>query len=92
MAKLFTLTDKQRQSLATVRAIRDLHAKQFSENRAVLLSINPNAQSSEWVSINTLTVVHHVSRRDIDSLVKKGVISVQGGEFGQEVKIIERSA
>ncbi len=85
---IHTLTITQRDALQKVRGVRDMFTNRFREEFA--RGEHPaNATPSEWVSVNTLTSVHHVLFSTVRALVKKGFLLQRPTDgFGNEVKLV----
>ncbi len=82
MAKLQSLTDKQRDVLRQIEAVRDVTVRR-------LLELYPDCTPTEWVSTYTLVYTHHVQRRVVEALVRKGFLTMRdSGGFGPQVKIV----
>ncbi len=76
------LTDKQRDVLRQIEAVRETTSRR-------LLELYPDCTPTQWVCVYALVYTHHVERRVIDALVTKGFLSMRtSGGFGQEVRLV----
>ncbi len=89
--KTASMTVNQRDTLLRIEIVRDQFIERFyTENMAAMFPDVPNIRPSEWVSVYTLTKVHHLSNRNIKALVKKGYLEIRPTDgFGNEVRIKE---
>jgi hypothetical protein len=69
-----SLTTRQREALLKIKTVRDLQVKQLEQSIRSMGAEYTHCTPSQWVSVATLTNIHHVSRRDIESLVAKGYL------------------
>lgn len=88
------LTPSQYKALAQVRLAIHL------ESKATQAAIDANdiridgiqATPSKWVSVETLTGLYAINRKDIASLIKKGRLVMEHPPGGAEVRVVEQEA
>jgi hypothetical protein len=83
-----SLTARQREALLKIKTVRDLQVKQTEQSIQSMGPEYTHCTPSQWVSIVTLTNTHHVSHRDIKSLVVKGYLQERPTDgWGPEVLV-----
>jgi hypothetical protein len=82
------LTLRQREALLKIKTVRDLQVKQTEQSIRSMGPEYAHCTPSQWVSVITLTNTHHVSHRDIKSLVAKGYLQERPTDgWGPEVLV-----
>jgi hypothetical protein len=83
-----SLTARQREALLKIKTVRDLQVKQTEQSIQSMGPEYTHCTPSQWVSVVTLTNTHHVSHRDIKSLVVKGYLQERPTDgWGPEVLV-----